>query len=227
MKEGPDPVTCAQMKEIEARAAESGLSYYQMMENAGTGAAEFIIGKENIEGKRVLVFCGKGNNGGDGFVVARRLFQAGAQVWMILPDGPPKTEDAIRNRDLCRSLHIAEIDTAEILSGLSSAKIDEMFPADIVVDAVYGTGFHGKLNEHIRDLLHAVNHSSGTKYALDIPSGLSGDSGEADEDTFRADYTLVFHRMKPAHLMNNAQKYCGQVVCIDIGIGRRTTKKML
>lgn len=221
MREEPGPVTCAQMKEIEVKAAERGLSYYQMMENAGTGAAEFIMEKEDVKEKRVLVFCGKGNNGGDGFVVARKLFQAGARVWLILADGPSTTEDAIRNRDLCESLHIAEIAVSEVLSGLSSAAICGAFPADIIVDAVYGTGFHGKLNEHVRDLLHAVNLSTGTKYALDIPSGLSGDSGEADEDTFRADYTLAFHRLKPAHLMKNAQQYCGQVARINIGIGSR------
>ena len=77
---------------------------------------------------------------------------------------------------------------------------------------------HGKLSDRIRNLLHAVNDSKAKKYALDIPSGLSGDLGEADEDTFRADYTLAFHRLKPAHLMKNAQKYCGQVERIDIGI---------
>ena len=218
MKAEPGFVTCAQMKEIEAKAAASGLSYYQMMENAGIGAAEFIMAKEAVAGKRILVFCGKGNNGGDGFVAARKLFQSGARVQLILAEGAPKTEDAIKNRELCRSLSVPEIDIPEVLSGLSTAEIWGEPPADIVIDAVYGTGFHGELSDRMRNLLHAINDSKAKKYALDIPSGLSGDLGEADEDTFRADYTLAFHRLKPAHLMKDAQKYCGQVERIDIGI---------
>ena len=91
------------MKEIEAKAAASGLSYYQMMENAGIGAAEFIMAKEAVAGKQILVFCGKGNNGGDGFVAARKLFQNGARVQLILAEGAPKTEDAIKNRELLQS----------------------------------------------------------------------------------------------------------------------------
>jgi NAD(P)H-hydrate epimerase len=218
MKEETDFVTCAQMKEIEAKAAGNGLSYYQMMENAGNGAAEFIMKNEDIAGKRILVCCGKGNNGGDGFVAARRLFKDGAKVQLILTDGLPKTEDALKNRDLCKALRIPEIEIPEVLSGLASAEIWGEPPADIVVDAVYGTGFHGKLSGRIRDFLYAVNDSAAVKYALDIPSGLSGDSGEADEDTFRADYTLVFHKRKPAHLMRDAGTYCGRIVLIDIGI---------
>lgn len=87
-------VTAAEMKEIEREAAENGLSYYQMMENAGTAAVEFILTKEQIQGKKVLVICGKGNNGGDGYVAARLLYNKGAEVQFIMADGEPKTVSA-------------------------------------------------------------------------------------------------------------------------------------
>ena len=85
-------VTSAQMKEIERKADEAGLSYYQMMENAGMGAAEYISSRHPVAGKTVLIFCGKGNNGGDGFVAARKLTEKGALVKLYLAEGRPKTE---------------------------------------------------------------------------------------------------------------------------------------
>jgi hydroxyethylthiazole kinase-like uncharacterized protein yjeF len=113
MQAKPTFVTCAEMKEIEKKAAENGLSYYQMMENAGTGAAEFIMNQSASQGKSVLIFCGKGNNGGDGFVVARILYEKGYKVKLVLVDGDPQTEDAIKNREICKSIQIPEIIVTE------------------------------------------------------------------------------------------------------------------
>ena len=211
-------VTCAKMKEIEKRAAESGLSYYQMMENAGTGAAAYIMNLMDVSGKRALVFCGKGNNGGDGFVVARKLAQAGAKPQVVLADGEPVTGDAIRNRDLCITLRIPLVHIPELLSWESSGERWGQPPVDFVVDAIYGTGFHGSLSQGMRGLTRAINESAATVFALDIPSGLSGDSGEADPDTIRAAHTLVFHARKPAHETEHAGEYCGRIDLIDIGI---------
>ena len=92
-------VTCGQMKILEKRADAAGLSYYQMMENAGTAAFEKICeayGRE-ISGTKAILFCGKGNNGGDGFVVARKLKEAGSDTTIVLVDGNPASEDAITN----------------------------------------------------------------------------------------------------------------------------------
>ncbi|MBR0599916.1 NAD(P)H-hydrate epimerase [Sinanaerobacter chloroacetimidivorans] len=201
-----DVITSAEMKEIERKAAEGGLSYYQMMENAGTAASDFILGREEIQGKRVLVFCGRGNNGGDGFVAARKLSEGGGNVTLVLVDGEPKTEDAVKNKKLCDELSIPVID-------LTSAG-----EADIIVEAIYGTGYHGKLKESAREAAKLINRSFGVIYALDVPSGLNGDTGEADPDTVIADHTIVFHRCKPAHRLEKAQRYCGKILCVDIGI---------
>lgn len=206
-------VTSAQMKEIERKADEAGLSYYQMMENAGTGAAEYISSKHPVAGKTILIFCGKGNNGGDGFVAARRLTEKGALVKLYLAEGEPKTADAVKNKQICDAMSIPMVDLTDEQEIRLSAEA-----ADLIVDAIYGTGFHGELRNPVRRVTRLINVSKAAVYALDVPSGLNADTGEADEDTVRADGTIVFHRPKPAHTDEKCAKYCGKTVCIPIGI---------
>lgn len=93
-----------------------------------------------------------------------------------------------------------------------------MQDADIIIDAIYGTGFHGEFNDEIREIARLINNSDASVYSLDIPSGLNGDTGEADPDTVKADYTIVFHCLKPAHIMESAKQYCGEIVVKGIGI---------
>ncbi|HWQ80120.1 MAG TPA: NAD(P)H-hydrate epimerase [Anaerovoracaceae bacterium] len=210
-----DAVTSAQMKEIERNADAAGLSYYQMMENAGSGAAEMIASEHSVERKTVLIFCGRGNNGGDGFVAARKLAEKGAAVRLLLVEGEPRTEDAIKNRQLCRDMAISVSDFPESLETGLFADIEA---ADLIVDAIYGTGFHGSLRGPARTAARLINRSKAAVYALDIPSGLNADTGEADEDTVRAGCTIVFHRLKPAHANEAGVRYCGRIACISIGI---------
>jgi len=208
-----ETVTSVQMKELERRADEAGLSYYQMMENAGIGAAEYIASRGPIDEKAVIIFCGKGNNGGDGFVVARKLTEMGASVRLILAEGEPKTEDAIKNKQLCEVMAIPIFPITEEKE--ISRLIEE---ADLLIDAIYGTGFHGVLRDPVRKLTRLINRSKAPVYALDIPSGLNGDTGEADADAVRANCTVAFHRFKPAHMNGGCRVYNGQPVCISIGI---------
>lgn len=207
-------VTVAQMKELERRADAAGLSYYQMMENAGTAAAAEIARCKPVNGKQVLVACGKGNNGGDGFVVARKLTEMGAKVTLALLEGEPKTEDAIENHRLCAEMGIAAYSAPEESERICTA----VEHADVIVDAIFGTGFHGELREQVREITGAINNANSQVYALDIPGGVNGDSGAADAHSVRADKTIVFQRLKPAHLMPAAAVFCGEVVCVSIGI---------
>ncbi len=95
-------VTCAEMKEIEKKANASGLSYYKMMENAGKSAVQIILNhiQGQVEGKDAVIFCGKGNNGGDGYVAARELAAKGMNVSVIMADGSPRTEDSVKNANI-------------------------------------------------------------------------------------------------------------------------------
>ncbi len=206
-------VTSAQMKEIERNADEAGLSYYQMMENAGTGAVEYIAAEFPVTGKRVIIFCGKGNNGGDGFVAARKLHEFGAAVKLVLAEGEPKTVDAVKNKQICEAMGLPILGMSEEDETTFSAG-----EADLIIDAIYGTGFHGELKAPVRRLTDQINRSQAAVYALDIPSGLNGDTGEADPDTVRADCTIVFHRMKSAHVDDKCAEFCGRIVCVSIGI---------
>lgn len=207
-------VTSEQMKEIERRASEAGLSYYNMMENAGSGATEQIAKFESIAGQKILIVCGKGNNGGDGFVVARKLDEMGGKVILVLVEGEPKTEDAITNYNLCKAKGITVLRALEDSREIS-VEIEE---ADIIVDAIFGTGFHGELREHTRTITTGINKAKAPVYALDIPSGVNGDSGQADRDSIKAVKTIVFHLPKPAHVMPAAEEFCGEIICISIGI---------
>jgi len=272
-----DFVTCGQMKLLEQRADASGLSYYQMMENAGTGAAETImerysywkafgegavetgelkaVAEENVvdfyeatgrggtmkpsarseeslndDGTKgcVTIFCGKGNNGGDGFVVARHMCQAGYRVTVVLVDGEPRTADSITNFGLLQELPVRIVDMNDSNRSLMSLKEDP----DIIVDAMYGTGFRGKLKGNsLKAAIYINNRFKGTDNvilmkpvmvaALDIPSGLRGDmtnDAELDPCSVTAHYTITFHARKPVHLQSFARKYCGEIIVADIGI---------
>ena len=269
MKQREHFVTCGQMKLLEQRADAAGLSYYQMMENAGTRATELILermgyghrpeldrsdkkvaeqiltqlpaGKEEVFAKhleklnatsgeeiRALLFCGKGNNGGDGFVVARLLCQRGYQVTVVLVDGEPKTTDAIENFKLLRELPVKILDMKTDDRALMKLKT----VPHLVIDAIYGTGFHGTLQSNALKAAIYINRYSKTLLdedggretlvvALDIPSGLSGDltnEKELDRNTVTAHYTITFHAKKPVHLQPFARSYCGEILVADIGI---------
>ena len=234
-KNGEHFVTCGQMKVLERRADESGLSYYRMMENAGSCAASMIMEPaasyeaESMEtDKKVYVFCGKGNNGGDGFVVARLLHDKGYKVTVILVDGEPKTQDAITNYGLVRVRDIRILDMAEN----NRALMELGGEPDIIVDAVYGTGFKGELKSNgLKAAIYINRYSKGMHgeelvphvkiVALDIPSGLGGDVVNEkliDTNSIRADFTVTFHAKKPVHVQKFAPKYCGKIRVADIGI---------
>lgn len=242
-------VTCAEMKAIEKLADAAGLSYYQMMENAGTLSTELILAElakaDWIPAydvvfdlkPQVLVFCGKGNNGGDGFVVARKLSLLGFPVTVILVEGAPATDDAMTNdRLLPKAVERISVQT------FLETRLDA-FPgafSGIIVDAIYGTGFHGTLTPKVAKVIEWINHSptrhseahhSETHHSetrapgkmvvsLDLPSGLSGDmSAEAlPELCVKADHTIVFHQLKPVHLSIAAQPFLGKITLADIGI---------
>ena len=224
-------VTCAEMKNLERSANDAGLSFYDMMENAGTCAAGIAIFTcpSIMAGGTVYVFAGNGNNAGDGFVLARVLKKKGVDVKVILISGEPKTEDAITNYKLLKKMDI------EVIVG-----VPENIQADLIVDAMYGTGFHGELRPDGAAAVNAINNVKDAKVlALDIPSGLPGDiaslqpdngsasdpSGSASDNKpklgpcVNASTTVAFHAPKQIHHYEPAYEFLGQVIVADIGIG--------
>ena len=198
-------VTAAEMKERERAANEAGLLYIQMMENAGRAAYAEL--KRRVPAlRRLLIVAGKGNNGG---VAAKE----GVQVRVLLAEGEPKTADAKTN--LARLAETA----AEVVRDTEQAA----FGADAVVDALYGTGFHGELRPGgaaACALMGRERERGAFVLALDLPSGVSADSGEVAEGAVQADATVTFDCTKPLHFAKASKPFCGVLVCADIGIGK-------
>ena len=167
-------VTAAQMKAIEQAGNAHGLPYLQMMENAGLAAYTEL--KKNLPRPgTLLVVCGKGNNGGDGFVIARAAAKEGWKVTVLLAEGESKTPDAVTNFERLRGLPV-EICTDD--SGISAE------PFTAVVDALYGTGFHGNLRPSGLAACALINHQrekGAFILAVDLPSGINTDTGEVAE----------------------------------------------
>ena len=203
-------VTASEMKQIEYEANEAGLTYTQMMENAGRSAYEEIVQEKEILKKTVTVVVGKGNNGGDGYVIARLLHKSGINVSIIQADGEPKTEDAILNCNKCKNFGIDFI----ALNNAEKAIND----ADIIVDAIYGTGFKGEFKPEILKLCNKINQSKAVVFALDIPSGINSDTGEVCDGAVMANTTVVFHLLKKAHTKKEICNYFGEIMLKDIGI---------
>ncbi len=200
-------VTVAQMKQIEKLADANGVSYYQMMENAGT-AAYHILRQRVPHAKHIAVVAGKGNNGGDGFVMARLAAQDGLSVTVVLAEGEPVTRDAKTNYALLHALPVA-IQTADTVRSIH---------ADVVVDALYGTGFHGSLRPSGQKACDFMRTSGAYVLALDVPSGLQADTGIAADGAVKAQCTVAFDSYKQVHIATAATALCGTVVLADLGV---------
>ena len=207
-------LTGKQMRAVEQRSDELGVSYSRLMDNAGSAAAALIRRTTDVLNKNCMIFCGRGNNGGDGFVVARKLLEYGANVVVVLADGLPRTEISYQMYDQARRQDMTffdyETDAESVQKYLTAA--------DIVVDALFGAGFHGELSEKFRSVCRQINDSVAAVVALDLPSGVDTDSGHVAEGAVRADFTVAFDSLKPSHLLASSRQQCGQVVAVDIGV---------
>ena len=204
-------VTAAQMKALEHAADSAGLSYRQMMENAGQ-AAFAAIRQTYPQHDTAVVFAGKGNNGGDGFVVARLLAAAGKRVRVILCEGQPVTPDAQYNLGLLSDIPVLTLES------LTEAQQDTLLRSDIIVDALYGTGFHGGLRPSGLHAAELINRANGQVCALDLPSGINADTGAVAQGAVWSDLTITFHARKQGQSAPAAAAHCGTIQIVDIGI---------
>lgn len=207
-------LTARDMRLVEAAAVAGGLDYPRLMENAGSAAGRMIRSRYEVRGRKVSVLCGKGNNGGDGFVVARKLMEVGAEVTVVLLCGKPATSDAADMYARAVGIGAAQCNL-ETEPYVAMTAVRE---AEMLVDAVYGIGFHGRLPDALRPVFRLANQSDAPVIALDVPSGFSADSGVYDEDTIRAEYTVTFTAMKPGLLVHGASELTGPVEVAQIGI---------
>lgn len=193
----------SKLRAAEKSAVESGaFSYVSLMKNAGEEAVKIIKSRYSLEGRRVAVFCGKGNNGGDGLVIASRLSRLGAEVSLCFPFGIPATETAV--------CFLEDIKGINIISEIK----DEY---DFVIDALFGIGLDRALEGHAADVVDKMNMQSGVKIAVDIPSGVSSDANFTPKKAFIADFTVTFIALKPCFVLPQTSSFCGEFAVADIG----------
>lgn len=208
---------------VEREANESSISYLQLMENAGSYCARVIRKTfENTNKRNVLIVCGKGKNGGDGFVIARKLMENGFRVTVMITAGLPKDAESSEMLSRIRATGIP------ILYFDSKSKDNSYFNnAQIIVDCVFGIGFKGTPDPVSENVFERINSSSASVVSVDVPSGLYGDSGETTGAHVKADITVAITSLKPVHVLKPACKQCGQVVLAHIGIPEECYRTVL
>lgn len=206
-------LTASQMKKAEQNAVDLGMSWLRLMENAGSAAAKEIRSSFDLKDKKTVIVCGKGNNGGDGFVIARKLHENGISA-RVISVGAPSTDSAKEMFSKALSLGIRPLDF-ESYETLCCQYISD---ADIIIDAVFGTGFTGAPKGIYGVAIAAMDRSKAKKIAIDIPSGIDSDKGQTDQPFLKADMTVSFAAFKPCHLSYPSNEYCGNVIVASIGI---------
>jgi len=216
-------LTRAQAREFDRRAWEEfGVPGIVLMENAGRGVA-VQVRKYNPEKRRVVVVCGKGNNGGDGYVIARHLDNFGWPVKILLFAKPSElTGDAAAMFEIARrsGLNIEYLAAGAVR--FEDYLNDELtnFGDGWIVDALFGTGLSGQVREPFDRVIAAMNASPAPVLAVDIPSGLDCDTGRPLGTAVRADVTATFVDRKSGFLVDEAQSWLGEVRVVDIGAPR-------
>jgi NAD(P)H-hydrate epimerase len=216
------PLSCEQVRRLDVLAMEHyGIPGLLLMENAGRGIAEFVYAcLVNPSAARVLVLCGAGNNGGDGFVVARHLHNAGVAVRLALAVTPERMRgDAEVNLRIAERMEIPRLLAFEA-AGLAAVRV-EAEQADVIVDGLLGTGSKGAPRGVLGELIVLANGATrARRVAIDLPSGLDGDTGAPAEPCFRADATVTMLVGKTGLYAPAAREYVGRVVVVDIGVPR-------
>ena len=216
-------LTREQVREMDRRAIEElGLPGIVLMENAGRGCVD-VLERLGIDGP-VVVLCGRGNNAGDGFVIARHLIIRGYECRVLLLSSLDAfTGDAKTNFEVLQNLRIPHVDLSQLANdyeALMSALNDHGAGAAWLVDALLGTGAHGEPRPPLDVAIDWLNRrSAGTQaMAVDVPSGLDCDTGQAAKHTVRADHTCTFVAEKTGFRASEAQAYLGRVHVLDIGV---------
>ncbi|WP_322172838.1 NAD(P)H-hydrate dehydratase [Acutalibacter caecimuris] len=212
--------TRTEMQRLEAAAESSGVSLAAMMDNAGTALAQEAQARWGpLTERSVVLLCGKGNNGGDGFICAARLAQWGASCTVLLLHGRPQSSLA----QGAFSHMPASVQVIDATQAPAHAE-DALSSAEVAVDCVFGFGFQGQLDETSAHYLELANALPCRRIAADLPSGVECDTARVSPGAFRAHVTVAFTAEKPAHRSYPAMELCGQTVVRPVGIPQALTR---
>jgi NAD(P)H-hydrate epimerase len=208
-----------EVREIDRRSIEEfGVPGIVLMENAGRGCAELLM-RLNLERKPVAILCGPGNNGGDGFVIARHLDNSGWPVTVAVFAEPESVKgDALANLRICEA---SKADIHWDTEGRGEGRFSRIAThSGWIVDALFGTGLSRALSSPFDELVSIVNASRNPILAVDIPSGLDCDTGEPLGPTIRAAHTATFVAHKRGFANPESRKWTGEIHVVDIGAPR-------
>ncbi len=226
---------CVVMSRDEVRAFDAwaintlGIPGVVLMENAGRSCAELIKDKlAGVAEPKVCIFCGPGNNGGDGYVIARHLLNNGFRVGVVICVDRNKIKgDAKINLDILERLGqpIEQLNLAE--SDISGRVKAFAAGADMLVDGLFGTGLRGQLSDDYIQLIESINAQNCPILAVDIPSGLDCDTGRPLGAAIRASYTVTFAAVKTGFTFaRSAAPYTGEISVASIGVGGQADDRM-
>ena len=194
------------IKKLEVREFKRRGNSFSLMKNAGMAAAKVIL--KSIKKQPIIVICGPGNNGGDGFILAEYLRKKGYEVDVFCLQKKYYKGDALK------ALNQLQIKSKSILD----LKIKKK---SVVIDCLFGTGISRKISGFLRKIIFKINKSKQKTISIDIPSGVHGDTGKVYGCAIRANVTLALHSKKIGHTLYPGKTYCGKIIVVDIGISKK------
>ncbi|UCG45389.1 MAG: NAD(P)H-hydrate dehydratase [Candidatus Bathyarchaeota archaeon] len=210
-------ITNFEMRALELNSEYFGVTRLQLMENAGQSVANEIATRFTPKKTRVVIFCGLGGNGGDGFVVARHLTYLGFKVCVILAGKSRNIRNAIAKKNW---VALQALRKAVVLHEVYDSSLIPNVKAEVVVDALLGMGSKGRLRPPMLQLVRRINGMEAFRVAVDVPTGLDPDSGEPFDETIKADVTVTFHETKSCLITAKAKGHVGELCVRSIGIPR-------
>ncbi len=206
-------ISSREMRALEANSEYYGVSRLQLMENAGRAVADEVAERFKAANTRVAVFCGLGGNGGDGFVITRHLLSYGFDAEIVLAGKPSEIADKESQANwkalqaLKDSLPMHEVSDSSIIPDIK---------ANVAIDALLGIGLKGAPRPPILQLITRINDMKAFRIAVDVPSGIDSDTGEALGEAVKADLTITFHKTKTG--LEKAKQHTGEVIVASIGL---------
>ena len=198
-----------QIRLVEKNCFEKYYNEAQLMCFAGNKCHEAIVNEygNSLKGASVAVLCGDGKNAGDGFIVAKLLYNYGANARIVICNNEPTISEPKMYFDEARS------------SGVKVENFsDKILNDDFIVDSMFGIGFHGEARAPYNNIFKLVNQSNATVISIDTPSGTNSATGEMCENAIKADFTIAISTLKFAHILPPSNALCGKTVAVDIGI---------
>ncbi|MFW9888704.1 MAG: NAD(P)H-hydrate dehydratase [Candidatus Thorarchaeota archaeon] len=210
------PMTTQEMRVLELNAEYLGVTHSMLMQNAGREVARVVTSNEKVSGKRIVILCGLGGNGGDGMVAARYLHEEGAavEVYILGSENDISNRETIINWGILKNLR--EIIRGELKTESSVKKTKSILDADIIIDGMMGFGLKTRLREPILSGVVMFNKSKAKKYAIDVPTGINSDTGEIHGKAVQADVTIALHGPKKGTM--GLKEIVGKTKVVSIGI---------